>query len=52
MSSERIPARSDCSATLADLFADHTEANVARAKTRVPPAVASEETTTPFGTAQ
>ena len=42
MSSGRIPICIEYSANRADRFADRTDAKVAKASTRVPPAVASE----------
>src|SRR5512132_4702881 len=46
ISSGRSPTWRACSATRADRLADRTEAKVAAASTRVPPAVASEEIVT------
>jgi hypothetical protein len=46
ISTGRIPARSDRSATRAERFADFTDENVATARTSVPPAVASDEMVT------
>ena len=46
ISTGRIPASSDRSATRAERFADLTDENVATARTSVPPAVASEEMVT------
>ena len=43
-STGRMPASSARSVTRADRLADRTDANVASASTRVPPAVASEAT--------
>src|SRR3954462_14031461 len=51
VSSGRRPASSDRSAVRAALFAERTEANVAAASTRVPPAVASDEIVTQSATA-
>src|SRR5207237_2300075 len=49
-SSGRIPARSERSAALAARLAERTDANVAPARTRVPPAVAKEEIATQSAT--
>ena len=48
MSSGLTPRRSDCSAMRAVRFAERTEANVATARTSVPPAVASAEIVAQF----
>src|SRR5437764_8790139 len=45
-SNGRTLASNDSSATRADRFAERTDANVAIARTRVPPAVASDEMVT------